>query len=192
MLIERVAFEEEQARIAAEREELEQLRKAEAARRAEQARIEAEARKALEAEEARQRAERKAMEQQRAELDAQQRRIEEQARIEAELDAQQRRIEEEKRQLEAANVKAKRGKGKAPVDPLADLKRALAAGEIVANVALDQAYALGFNAGLQSAPGGSPNQSHGRRYRASTETQCTTQPDLPIRMRASSIIWMMK
>lgn len=73
MLIVRVAFEEEQARIAAEREaeaarlkaereELARLRAEEMARQAEQARIEAEARKAIEAEQARQRAEREAME----------------------------------------------------------------------------------------------------------------------------------
>ncbi len=143
LLIERVAFEEEQARQRAEREELERLRAeekarrdAEAAQQAEQARIAAEARKI---EEARLKAEREEIDRQRAELAEQQRQIEE--------------AERQRQAAQAPEVKApaKRGKVKAPVDPLADIKRALAAGEIVAHVALDQAYALGFNAGLQSA-----------------------------------------
>ncbi len=158
LLIERVAFEEEQARLQAEREaeaarlqaereELEQLRAeekarrdAEAAQRAEQARIAAEARRI---EEARLRAEREEIDRQRAELAEQQRQIEEAER--------QRQAAPAPAPAPEVKTTAKRGKVKAPVDPLADLKRAVAAGEITAPVALDQAYAMGFNAGLQSA-----------------------------------------
>lgn len=187
LLIERVAFEEEQARqqaereaeaarLRAEREELARLRAEEMARQAEQARIEAEARKieearlkaeraaleselraqreeqerqeqearkAIEAEEARQRAEREAMERFNSELAERQRQIEK-----AEQE-RQHRIEEAAR-LEAER-QSQAAKAKAPADQLAGLKKALAAGEITATVALDQAYQIGFNAGLQSA-----------------------------------------
>lgn len=153
LLIERVAFEEEQARLQAEREaeaarlqaereELARLRAEETARReeeaaqqAEQARIAAEARRI---EEARLKAEREEIDRQRAELAEQQRQIEEAER------QRQAQLQEQPGAGAAKRYKV----ANAPADPLADLKRALAAGEIVANVALDQAYTMGFNAGL--------------------------------------------
>jgi septal ring factor EnvC (AmiA/AmiB activator) len=154
VLLERVAYEEEQARLQtereaeearlkAEREELARLREAEAARQAEQARIAAEARQAREAEEARIRQERETMDRQRAELYAQQRAFAEAERQRAEREAQTAKAK--------AKAKAKARKGKAPADPLADLKQALNAGDITAENALDQAYQIGFTAGLQSA-----------------------------------------
>jgi colicin import membrane protein len=183
VLLERVAYEEEQARLQAEREaeearlkaereELARLREAEAARQAEQARIAAAARQAedarLKAERERQEAELRAQReaQQRTEREARQAREAEEARIRqeretmdrqrAELYAQQRAFAEAERQraereAQTAKAKAKARKGKAPADPLADLKQALNAGDITPENALDQAYQIGFTAGLQSA-----------------------------------------
>ena len=183
VLLERVAYEEEQARLQAEREaeearlkaereELARLREAEAARQAEQARIAAAARQVedarLKAERERQEAELRIQRetQQRTEREARQAREAEEARIRqeretmdrqrAELNAQQRAFAEAERQraereAQTAKAKAKARKGKAPADPLADLKQALNAGDITAENALDQAYQIGFTAGLQSA-----------------------------------------
>lgn len=183
MLLERVAYEEEQARLQAEREaeearlkaereELARLREAEAARQTEQARIAAAARQAedarLKAERERQEAELRIQRetQQRTEREARQAREAEEARIRqeretmdrqrAELNAQQRAFAEAERQraereAQTAKAKAKARKGKAPADPLADLKQALNAGDITPENALDQAYQIGFTAGLQSA-----------------------------------------
>lgn len=131
------ARQAEQARIEAEARKaeaarLQQKREAQEAelktKREEQERQEREARQAREAEEARLKAEREAMERQRAELEA-----------------QQRKIEEAK-----AKAKAKAPhKGKAN-DPIADLKQALNANPETAK-ALDEAYQRGFQAGLNSA-----------------------------------------
>lgn len=183
VLLERVAYEEEQARLQAEREaeearlkaereELARLREAETARQTEQARIAAATRQAedarLKAERERQEAELRIQRetQQRTEREARQAREAEEARIRqeretmdrqrAELDAQQRAFAEAERQraereAQTAKAKAKARKGKAPADPLADLKQALNAGDITAENALDQAYQIGFTAGLQSA-----------------------------------------
>jgi hypothetical protein len=79
------------------------------------------------------------MDRQRAELDAQQR---------AFAEAERRRAE---REAQATKANAKARKGKAPADPLADLKQALNAGDITPETAFDQAYQIGFTAGLQSA-----------------------------------------
>lgn len=135
LLLERVAYEEEQARLQAEREELERLRAAEAAHRAEQARIAEEARQAREAEEARLTAQRAEMERQSAELAVRQRALEE---------------AERQRQAQATKTKA-RNQTKNPADPLAALKQALASGSIAAPESLDQAYQIGFADGLKSA-----------------------------------------
>lgn len=146
LLLERLAHEEEQdrlqaereaeqARLQAEREELERLRAAEAAHRAEQARIAEEARQAREAEDARLTAQRAEMERQSAELAVRQRALEE---------------AERQRQAQATKTKA-RNQTKNPADPLAALKQALASGSIAAPESLDQAYQIGFADGLKSA-----------------------------------------
>jgi hypothetical protein len=153
----------EAARLKAEREELERLRAAETARQAEAVRIAEEARKV---EEARLQAEREAQaaalkaqreEQERQEREARQVREAEEARLQAErqameqerqaLEARQRQMDENERKVKAIKT---RTKGQA-VDPLADLKQALAADDKTAQ-ALDEAYQRGFHAGLKCAP----------------------------------------
>ncbi len=130
--------EAEEARLQAEREALARLRAEEEARKAEQARIDAEARKAHEAEQARLQAEREA-------LDARQRQIEEaERRTEAE---EQARLQAER---EAKAKPKTKPKAKAPLDPLADLKQAIDADDRTAQ-AIDEAYQRGFQAGISAA-----------------------------------------
>jgi hypothetical protein len=138
--IEAEARKAEAARLKVEREAQEAELKAQ---REEQARQEQAARQLREVEAARLKAEQEAMEKQRAELDAQQRKIEEaeQARLQAEQAARLK--------AEQAKVTKLPRKGKAH-DPLADLKQALNANAETAK-ALDEAYQRGFQAGLNNA-----------------------------------------
>lgn len=119
--------EAQEAELKAKREAMEAEFKAQ---RAAQEQQEREARQAREAEEARLNAEREAMEQQRAELEALQRKLEE---------------------AEQAKVAKLPRKDKA-TDPLADLKQALNANAETAK-AIDEAYQRGFQAGLSANQG---------------------------------------
>jgi hypothetical protein len=136
----KVEREAQEAELKAKREAMESELKAQ---REEQARQEQAARQLREVEAARLKAEQEAMEKQRAELDAQQRKIEEaeQARLQAEQAARLK--------AEQAKVTKLPRKGKAH-DPLADLKQALNANAETAK-ALDEAYQRGFQAGLNNA-----------------------------------------
>jgi hypothetical protein len=136
----KVEREAQEAELKAKREAMESELKAQ---REEQARQEQAARQLREVEAARLKAEQEAMEKQRAELDAQQRKIEEaeQARLQAEQAARLK--------AEQAKVTKLPRKGKAN-DPLADLKQALNANAETAK-ALDEAYQRGFQAGLNNA-----------------------------------------
>lgn len=137
----RIAYEAEEARLKAEREELARLRQQDEERKAEQRRIEAEAKAKADAEAA---AIRKAQEEEAARI----------AKAQQELDKRQRRIEEEeqRQQQEAeAKAKAKNGRGKkAVVNPLQELESAISAGMPVSE-ALKTAYEIGYQAGLNSA-----------------------------------------
>ena len=160
LLAEQQAHEAEQARIKAEREELERLRKQDEERQAEQRRIEAEAKAKADAEAAAIRQQQKA----------------EAARIEAaqrELDERQRKIaEEERRQKQEAETKAKaeaeakakadaqaqldvakaKTHSKVKTDPLEGIKQDVIYGTMTAIDAIEQAYQLGYSAGLKAAP----------------------------------------
>lgn len=127
LLLERVAYEEEQARLQAERE-------------AEQERLRAE-REELE----RLRAERAEMERQRADLAERQRAMEEaqQAR-----EAERQRKEQEEMEKAAKAKAAKRGKA----DPLAEIKKAVSEGIMTADEAMEKAYQIGFQAGINARP----------------------------------------
>ncbi len=132
--------EQQEAELKAQREAQEAELKAQ---REEQARKDEEIRQQQAVAAARIKAEQEAMERQRAELEAQQRKLEEaeQARLEAEQAA---RLKAE----QAKVVKLPR-KGKA-TDPLADLKKAINANPETVK-ALDEAYQRGFQAGMNSA-----------------------------------------
>lgn len=144
----------EAARLKSEREQQEAELKAQ---REKQERQEQEACQARQAEEARLKAERE--EQVRKDEDIRQQQAAEAARIaaaKAELDERQRLIEEReakaKAEAEAKEKAAKaKSRSKAKADPLADLKQAASAGTLTTLDAIDQAYQLGFNAGLQAA-----------------------------------------
>lgn len=122
----RMAEEARQAQEAALKAQREAQEAELRAKREEQERQEQEARQTRQAEEARLQAERDAMERQRADLDAQQRALAEQAKV----------------------AKLSR-KGKT-ADPVADLKKAINASPETAK-ALDEAYQRGFKAGLTDA-----------------------------------------
>ena len=147
--VERAAQE---AELKAQREAMEAELKAQ---REEQARQEQIARQIREAEEARLKAERE--EQARKEDEIRQQQAAETARIKAEQDAMEQQRAElaaRQRQIEEAEQKAQAEKfkkrGKAKADLLADLKQALNADELTAQ-ALDEAYQRGFKDGLNSA-----------------------------------------
>lgn len=151
LLAEQQAHEAEQARIAAEREELARLRAQDEERQAEQRRIEAEERVKVEAAAAEVR-KAQAEEQARiaaaqAELDKRQRLLEEaEAKARAEVEAKQRA--EAEAQAKAAKAKPR---GKAKADPLAGIQQALADGTLTPLESLEQAYQIGYSAGWKAA-----------------------------------------
>jgi len=139
MLIERKRADEEQARIQAEREELERLRQQDEERKAEQRRIEAEAKAKADAEAA---AIRKVQEAESARIAAAQR----------ELDERQRKIDEEEKQQaqEAEAKKARNGRSKKASNPLEELASAVPAGLPIFS-ALKMAYDMGYEDGVVAA-----------------------------------------
>jgi len=167
MLNERIAYENEQARIKAEqeaetariqaeREELARLRAAEEARQAEQRRLAEAARRDAEAKLAadRQRQEAELLaqreQQEREAREAKALRDDEEARIRAERDA----VERKKAELEARRreEEAKRRKAEtiAAITSIADVKEALKLMAILPDEAIDKAYELGYKAGYEA------------------------------------------
>lgn len=167
MLNERIAYENEQARIKAEqeaetariqaeREELARLRAAEEARQAEQRRLAEAARRDAEAKLAadRQRQEAELLaqreQQEREAREAKALRDDEEARIRAERDA----VERQKAELEARRreEEAKRRKAEtiAAITSIADVKEALKLMAILPDEAIDKAYELGYKAGYEA------------------------------------------